>query len=142
MKGTEWYNMGNCSYADKVSLNYVCSGEFTKDLNTRWNDKRVNVGTDYTVWASSEETDAIVMVSFKKSDLFDYKTIKVNALDYKIFGVEDGKETEINFKKGSVNCFSYGVRYVSDLKNNCQDRDNNPDDICNHPILHYSNPEG
>ncbi|KAM8708743.1 hypothetical protein ACLKA7_015674 [Drosophila subpalustris] len=108
---TEWYNMGNCSYADKVSLNYVCSGEFTKDLSTRWRDNRVKVGTDYTVWASSEETDAIVMVSFKKSDLFDYKTIKVNALDYKIFGVEDGKENEIKLKKGSVNCFSYGVRY-------------------------------
>lgn len=136
----KWYNMGNCSYADKVSLNHVCSGKVTRDLSQRWGDGRAYVGTVYAVWASSEEADATVLVSFKKSDLFDYQTIKVHALDFKIFGVKDGKDTEIEFKKGSVNCFSYGLRYVSDLKNNCQNKDNNPDDICDHPILHYSNP--
>jgi len=131
----DMYHMGNCSYADKVALNWKCTGEVTKDLSYRWEDGRAKSGTDYAVWESSDGT---VFVSFKKSDLFDYKTIKVNALDYKIYAEKNGKDVEVELKGDSVNCYAYGLRYVSDLKNSCLDLDYNPDDIVDHPILHYT----
>ncbi|KAH8405439.1 hypothetical protein KR215_000862, partial [Drosophila sulfurigaster] len=132
-----YINSGNCTYADNVQLNFVCEGKLTKALWLRWGDKRVDKSEEYAIWESSKEKDAVVLVSFKKSKLFDYKTIKIDSLHYKIFGVENGKDVEIELKDGNTNCFAFGVRYVSELRNHCLDLDYNPDDIVAFPIIHY-----
>ncbi|KAH8370092.1 hypothetical protein KR093_002145 [Drosophila rubida] len=132
---------GNCSYANNVELNFVCEGALSSTIRERWSDRRLSVNTRYAVWESSKEKNAVVLVSFRPSQLFDYKTIKVESLHYKLFGVEDGESVEVKFDADSLNCFSYGLRYVSDLKNHCLDLDYNPDDIVTLPILHYSKAE-
>ncbi|KAH8405430.1 hypothetical protein KR215_000181 [Drosophila sulfurigaster] len=136
-----YINSGNCTYADNVQLNFLCDGKLTEKMWFRWGDRRVGKSEEYAVWESSKEKDAVVLVSFKKSKLFDYKTIKIDSLHYKIFGVENGKDVEIELKDGNTNCFAFGVRYVSHLRNHCLDLDYNPDDIVAFPIIHYSKPK-
>ncbi|KAH8307200.1 hypothetical protein KR044_007490, partial [Drosophila immigrans] len=132
-----YINVGNCTYGDNVELHFVCSGKLTSTMANRWGDDRVHKSEEYAVWESSKEKDAVVFVSFKESKLFDYKTIKVESLHYKVFGVENGKTVEIELEDGNMNCFNYGLRYVSDLRNHCLDKDYNPDDIVALPIVHY-----
>ncbi|KAH8370091.1 hypothetical protein KR093_002144 [Drosophila rubida] len=137
---SNYINSGNCSYAENTYLNFVCEGKYDEDLRDRWSDRRVSLNTRYAVWASSKEKDAIILASFRRSDLWNYETILVAGLHYKLLGVINGEGFEVLFDNGNLNCFSYGLRYVSDLRNNCMDLGYKPDDIAEKALLHYANP--
>ncbi|XP_026848174.1 uncharacterized protein LOC6603264 [Drosophila persimilis] len=70
--------------------------------------------------------------------MFRYRRIKMSTLGVFLATDKNQKTVALIFPYGTVHCFKYGLRYLSDLQSSCKGGKYDPNEITAHPVLHYA----
>lgn len=137
---TPAYSTGNCKTAHKLQFIKVCNTSISYALERQWRDERAPAGTNYIIFKSKFEADAI-FVSFGQSPLFDCRLLVINSKDNSVMA-KRGLKTYYEYVSvpahSDTHCLNESISYVAALLANCQRRPFRDNEEYKHPILHYS----